>query len=74
MERMALNWEREAFMHLPGPEGASERTLGDVMEAQDRRGRHLCTFQDLKGLLRDLWGMLWKHRLGEGGIYAPSRT
>ena len=33
MESMALNWEREAFMHLPGPEGASETTLGDDMEA-----------------------------------------
>ena len=33
MERMALNWERESFMHLPGPEEASERTLGDDMEA-----------------------------------------
>ena len=62
MERMALNWEREPFMHLPGPEGASERTLGDVMEAQDRRGNHLCTFQDLKGLIGNLGGTSWKGR------------
>ena len=34
MRGVALNWEREAFMHLPGPEGASERTLGDVMEGE----------------------------------------
>ena len=38
MERMALNWEREAFMHLPGPKGASKRTLGDVMEGEAVRG------------------------------------
>ena len=34
MKRMALNWEREAFMHLPGLKEASERTLGDVMEGE----------------------------------------
>ena len=71
-------------MHLPGPEGASERTLGDVMEGeavmgwkewlQTGRGRHLCTFQNPKRLLKQLWGMTWKRRIGEGGIYASSRT
>ena len=33
MRGMALNWERESFMHLPGPKEASERTLGDDVEA-----------------------------------------
>ena len=34
MRGMVVNWEREAFMHLPGPEEASERSLGDVMEGE----------------------------------------
>ena len=34
MESMALNWEREAFMHLPGPEGAHRKLWGDFMERE----------------------------------------
>ena len=30
MRGMALNWEREAFMHLPGPEGAHRKLWGGL--------------------------------------------
>ena len=71
-------------MHLPGPEGAHRRLWGDFLEREavmgwkewlrTGRGRHLCTFQDPKRLLRERWVMIWKRRIGEGGIYASSRT